>query len=75
MYYYRIKELCITLVNETRLYYDAWSEKNQIVKGFKQWVGTDDGMLWNGSEENGNVRSECEEDEGTDCESGDSDTD
>ena len=31
---------------------------------------TDDDMLWNGS-----VRSECEEDEGTDCEDGDSDTD
>jgi hypothetical protein len=29
-------------------------------------VGTDD-MLWNGNEEGGNVRSECEEDEGTDC--------
>jgi len=27
--------------------------------------GTDD-MLWNGSEEDGNVRSECEEDESTD---------
>jgi hypothetical protein len=26
---------------------------------------TDDDMLWNGSEEDGNVRSECEEDEGT----------
>ena len=25
-------------------------------------------MLWNGSEEDGNARSECEEDEGTDCE-------
>jgi len=25
--------------------------------------GTDDDMLWNGSEEDGNVRSECEEDE------------
>jgi hypothetical protein len=32
---------------------------------------TDDGMLWNGSEEDGDVRSECEEDEGTDCEDGD----
>jgi len=32
----------------------------------------DDEMLWNGSEEDGNVRSECEEDEGTDCENGDS---
>ena len=37
--------------------------------------GTDSDMLWNGSEEGGNVRSECEEDEGTDCEDGDSDTD
>jgi len=32
--------------------------------------GTDD-ILWNGSEEDGDVRSECEEDEGTDCEDGD----
>jgi hypothetical protein len=37
--------------------------------------GTDDDMLWNGSEEDGNVRSECEEDEGNDCEDGDSDND
>ena len=28
-------------------------------------------MVWNGSEEGGNVRSECEEGEGTDCEDGD----
>jgi len=34
-----------------------------------------DDMLWNGSEEDGNVRSECEEDEGTECEVGESDTD
>ena len=27
---------------------------------------TDDGVLCNGSDEDGNVRSECEEDEGTD---------
>ena len=52
-----------------------------IVKGFKQSCissavnGTDDDMLWNGSEEDGNVRSEREEDEGTDCEEGDSDSD
>jgi len=32
-------------------------------------------MLWNGSEVDGKVRNECEEDEGTDCEDGDSDTD
>ena len=39
-----------------------------------QWMGL---MVtfWNGSEEDGDVRSECEEDEGTDCEDGDSDTD
>jgi len=28
--------------------------------------GTDDDMLWNGSEDNGNVRSWCEEDDGID---------
>jgi hypothetical protein len=32
---------------------------------------TDDDMLWNGNEEDGNVRGECEEVEGTDCEDGD----
>ena len=32
---------------------------------------TDDDMLWKGSEEDGNVRSECKEDEGTDCEDAD----
>ena len=32
-------------------------------------------MQWYGSEEDGNVRSECEEDEGTDCDDGDRDTD
>jgi len=37
--------------------------------------GTDDDMLWKGSEEDGNVRSECEEYAGTDCEDGDSGTD
>jgi hypothetical protein len=30
-------------------------------------------MMWNGGEEIGNVRNECEEDDGTDCEDGDSD--
>jgi hypothetical protein len=52
-----------------------------IVKGFKKCCvstaidETDDDMLWNGSEGNENVRSECEEDEGAYCEDGDSDTD
>jgi hypothetical protein len=32
-----------------------------------------DYLLWNGIKEDGDVRSECEEDEGTDCEDGDSD--
>ena len=36
--------------------------------------GTDNDMLWNDSEVGGDVRSECEEDEGTDCEDGDSAT-
>jgi hypothetical protein len=36
---------------------------------------TDDDMLWNGNEEDGNVKIECEEDEGNDCEDGDSNTD
>jgi hypothetical protein len=35
--------------------------------------GTDGDMLWNGSEKGGNVWRECEEDEGTYCEDGDSD--
>ena len=50
------------------------------MKGFKCCTsnavdGTDDDMWWNGSEEGGNVRGVCEEDAGTDCEDGQSDTD
>ena len=51
------------------------------VKGFKKCCvsnamgGTDNNMFWNGSKEDGNVRSECEKGEGTDCEGGDGDTD
>ena len=37
-----------------------------------QWMGL---TLWNCSEEDGKVRSQCEEDEDTDCEDGESDTD
>ena len=37
--------------------------------------GNNDDMLWNGSKEDGNVTSQCEEDESTDCEDGDSDPD
>jgi len=36
--------------------------------------GTDDDKLWNDGKEDGGVRSECEEDEGTGCEDGDSDS-
>jgi hypothetical protein len=51
------------------------------VNGFKKCCvcsavnGTDVAMLWNGSGNNVGVRSECEEDEGTDREDADSDTD
>jgi hypothetical protein len=44
-----------------------------MVKGFKKCCVSsavdeiDDDMLWNGNEEDGNVRGECEEDEGTYC--------
>jgi hypothetical protein len=44
------------------------------VKGLKKCCmssavdGTDCDMLWNGSEEGGNVGSKCEEDAGTDSE-------
>jgi len=48
-----------------------------ILKGFKKCcISSGDetvhGVLWNGSKEDGNVRSECEEDEVTDSEDGDS---
>jgi hypothetical protein len=50
------------------------------MKGFKKCcisIATDetDDMLCNGSNEDGNVRIECKEDEGTDCEYTQSDTD
>ena len=38
-------------------------------------MNSDDDTLWIGSEGVGKVRGDCEEDEGTDCEDGDSDTD
>jgi hypothetical protein len=37
--------------------------------------GTDDDMLWSDSEEVGDVRSECDTDESTECKGGESDTD
>ena len=61
----------------------AWQRVSPeaTIKGFKVRCmssavdETDDDMLWNGSEEDGNVWSECVEDEGTDCGDGYSDTD
>ena len=50
------------------------------MKGYKKFCvsnamdGTNNDMLCNGSEEDGNV-SECQEDESTDCEDGDCDSD
>jgi hypothetical protein len=61
------------------LWQHIWPEV--IVKGLKKCCisnavdETNDDMLWNGSEEVGNVGCECEKDEGTDYEDGDSDID
>ena len=44
-------------------------------EGFNAVDWTDDNMFWNDTEENGHVRSWCEEDEAPDCEDGDSATD
>jgi hypothetical protein len=61
----------------------AWQHisPEMTVKDFKKCYisnavgGTDDDdMLWVDSEEDGNVKSECDEEEGTDCEDEDSDT-
>ena len=43
------------------------------VKGFTKWMGHD--MLWNDNEKDRDVKSECEEDDDTHRENGDSDTD
>jgi len=59
----------------------AWQHISPEVtlKGFKcsisNAVDETDNVSWNGSEENGNIRGGCAEDEGTDCEDGDSDID
>jgi len=51
-----------------------------IVKGFEKCCilnamdATDGYMLWSDIIENGNVRSDCEEDEPANCVDGDSDT-
>jgi len=43
-------------------------------KGSKAEDGTDNAILWNDSEKDVDVRSESEEDEGTDCDDGGSNT-
>ena len=61
-------------------YWHGSSSHQKWLKGSKMCCisngmdGTDDDVLWNDSEEDGIVRSECEEGEATDCEDGDSDT-
>ena len=60
----------------------AWQQisPEEMVKSFNKCCisivvdGTED-RLWNGSQGDGNVRSECEEDEGTAREDGGSNTD
>jgi hypothetical protein len=60
----------------------AWQQISPelTMKGFKKCCisnavdGTNVEMLSNDSKGDGNVRNECEEDEGADCEDGDSDT-
>jgi hypothetical protein len=52
-----------------------WVSSEVNMKGVKKCFASNGGVLWNGREEDGGVRCECEEDEGTDCEDGDSDTD
>ena len=57
-----------------------WVSPEVTVKGFKKCCisnagdKNDEDVLWNGSEEDGNVKSGCQEDEGTDNEDIDSDT-
>jgi hypothetical protein len=61
----------------------AWQQiiPELTMKGYKKCCisnavdGIDVVMLWNDSEEDGNVRSEYEEDKGTGCEDVTSDTD
>jgi hypothetical protein len=63
-------------VETLKINYKAQKKRpNPQIKTIKSATNSDDDLLWNGSEEVRNVRSEFEEDEGTDCEAGDSDTD
>jgi hypothetical protein len=75
-----------SIKQEIKMYYFVTADHQGIssevtLKGFNKCCvsnaveGADYDMLWNGSEDDGNVRSECEEVEDTDCEDEDSDTD
>jgi hypothetical protein len=73
----RIKKPSVTLLYQWIIIALQHISSEVAVEGFKKCCvssavdGTDD-MLWNGSEMEGKFRSECEEEEGTDCEEGDS---
>jgi hypothetical protein len=69
----RIKKPSVTVLCQWIL--TAWQHisREVIVKGFKKCCissamdGSEDDVLWNDSEEDGNVRSDGEEEEGTEC--------
>jgi hypothetical protein len=50
-------------------------KKHNISEGSSVADRMGNNMMWNDHEEDVDVRNECEEDEGTDCEDGDSYTD
>lgn len=73
----RIKKPSVTLLCQWIIIALQHISPKVTVEGFKKccvsnaMAGTDD-RLWNDLEAEGKVRSECEKDEGTDCEEGDS---
>jgi hypothetical protein len=77
----RIKKPSVTIFCQWIL--KAWQHISPevIVKGVKKCCisiamdGSEDDVLWNDSEEDGNVRSDGEEEKGTECDDGDSDND
>jgi hypothetical protein len=72
----RIKKPIMTLHCQWIIMSWQRSSSEVILKGFKKCCisdavdGTDNDMLWNDSEGDGNVKNECEEDEITACEDG-----
>ena len=57
------------------LAYKIQTPGNYTEESIQQENGYQKIKLWNSSEEDGNVKSQCKENGGTDCEDGDSDTD